>query len=53
MKAKLTLNIDPGLIAKAKQYAKAHNTTISKLVEDFFKRLIAMNQTDLDDKPLC
>jgi len=32
---KLTLNIDPAVIARAKQYAHQRDTSVSKLVEDF------------------
>jgi Family of unknown function (DUF6364) len=30
---KLTLSVDPGVVARAKQYARAHGTSVSRLVE--------------------
>lgn len=35
---KLTLNIDPGLTERMKEVAKKRNTSISKMVESFFKK---------------
>ena len=35
---KLTLNIDPVLIGKIKLVTKKRNTSVSKLVEDLFKK---------------
>jgi hypothetical protein len=35
---KLTLNIEPGLTEKVKLIAKRKNTSISKMVESFFKK---------------
>ncbi|MBN2650990.1 MAG: hypothetical protein JXR63_01305 [Spirochaetales bacterium] len=37
MDAKLTLKLDQSLIQKAKLYAKQHNSSVSKLVEDYFE----------------
>jgi hypothetical protein len=39
MEAKLTLKLDKGLIDSAKQYAKEHNRSLSKLVENYFNSL--------------
>ena len=36
--AKLTLNIEPGLIEQMKKVAKKRNTSISKIAEAFFKK---------------
>lgn len=38
---KLTLNIEPDLIAQMKEVAKKKNTSISKLAESFFKKEIS------------
>ncbi|MFW6387959.1 MAG: DUF6364 family protein [bacterium] len=38
---KLTLAIDPGVVRRAKSYASAHNTTVSKLVESYLRRITA------------
>jgi len=35
---KLTLNIEPSLTEKMKEVAKKKNTSISKMVESFFKK---------------
>ena len=39
MNAKLTLKIDDSVIKSAKLYAKAHNTSLSKLTESYFKTI--------------
>lgn len=39
MITQLTLNIKSELIAKAKVYAKANGTSVSKLVEDYFETI--------------
>jgi len=41
MNTKLTLVMDSGVISTAKTYAKAHETSVSKLVENFLKLLAA------------
>lgn len=38
--AKLTLNIEAGLIEQMKQVAKARKTSISKIAENFFKQKV-------------
>lgn len=39
MQTKLTLRLDQGLIDHAKQYAQAHNISVSKLVEKYFSSI--------------
>ncbi len=39
MNAKLTLKIDDSVIASAKQFAREHHTSVSKLVETYFKTI--------------
>ncbi len=39
MRTKLTLKIDNSVIESAKLFAKAHNTSLSKLAESFFKTI--------------
>lgn len=39
MNTKLTLSLEGSLIKKAKNYAKSHNTSLSKIVERFFSNL--------------
>jgi len=45
MNTKLTLVMDADVISFAKTYARAHETSVSMLVENLLKRLIA------DDRP--
>ncbi len=39
MEVKLTLKLDKDIIEEAKQYAKIKNTSLSRMVERFFKSL--------------
>ena len=48
--AKLTLSIEPEKIAKAKNYASKHHTSISKLFSDFLTDITAVE--DLEEDPL-
>jgi len=40
MATKITLYSDSDLINEIKQYAKEHNTSVSKLVNEFFKNIL-------------
>ena len=40
MATKITLYSDSDLIKEIKQYAKEHNTSVSKLVNEFFKNIL-------------
>jgi len=40
MATKITLYSDSDLIKEIKQYAKKHNTSVSKLVNKFFKNIL-------------
>lgn len=51
MITQLTLSIKSELIAKAKVYAKANGTSVSKLVEDYFQT-ISTSETDAADLEL-
>ena len=44
MSAKITLYSEPQLIDKVKLYAKKHNTSVSKMVTNFFELIV--NQED-------
>jgi len=44
MSAKITLYSEEELIKKVKHYAKEHNTSVSKIVNTFFKNLLQKNQ---------
>ena len=48
MNTKLTLSFDSMIIRKAKGFAKEKNTSLSKIVENYFRRLIE-NQAKPDD----
>jgi hypothetical protein len=41
MTAKLTLTVDPRVIAAAKQYAAESGTSVSRLVEDYLAAIVA------------
>jgi len=41
MSRKITLYSEAHLISKMKQYAKQHNTSVSKIVTNFFETVIA------------
>lgn len=41
MTAKLTLTVDPRVIAAAKQYAAEAGTSVSRLVEDYLAAIVA------------
>jgi len=45
MGTKITLYSEPHLINRVKQYAKQHNTSVSKMVTSFFETII-----DKEDK---
>ena len=49
MNTKITLYTDRELIEEIKAYAKAHNTSVSKIVNAFFKNLL--QQQEPDKKP--
>lgn len=46
MDTKLTLKLDKEVIARAKQFAKAYNTSISKLVERYLDQITRNNQVE-------
>jgi len=46
MSAKITLYSDEDIIKKIKEYAKEHNTSVSRIVNKFFKTLLFDNKTN-------
>ena len=50
MTKKLTLYSDEELIKKIKKYAKEHNTSVSKLVNDYFRELLNKEEKSLSDE---
>ena len=51
MQTKLTLTIDKKVIRKAKEYASNKRNSLSKLVENYFRSLIA-NESEPHEKDL-
>lgn len=47
MAYKLTLKLDEDIVGKAKSYAKEHNSSVSKLVEEYFRFLTSGNSDQL------
>ncbi len=48
MNTKLTLNLNAEIIQKAKTYAKSHQVSLSKLVENYLNSLISDKRNDED-----
>ena len=48
MNTKLTLNLDAEIIQEAKTYAKSHQVSLSKLVENYLNSLISEKKNDDD-----
>ncbi len=48
MNTKLTLSLDEQVIAKAKKYAKVHNTSVSHLVESYLGTITKDEEIELD-----
>jgi len=49
--AKLTLSVDSGVVRRAKRYASAHGTSVSRLVERFLG-LLGRPPARPDDPPI-
>lgn len=52
MDTKLTLKLDKVIIERAKQYAKSHHTSVSKMVEDYLHMLTAEDKSSVEVTPL-
>ena len=46
MNTKLTLNLDAEIIQKAKTYAKSHQVSLSKLIENYLNSLISEKRNE-------
>jgi hypothetical protein len=46
MDAKLTLSLEAAVIDKAKQYAKSHKTSLSKMVEAYLTEIVEEEKAD-------
>jgi hypothetical protein len=47
-KTKFTVRVDPHAFEAAKQYARNHDTTVTDLVEEFFRSLSKAEQVPID-----
>ncbi len=52
MDAKLTLRLDKNSIDRAKNYASMHNTSLSRMVENFFRTLEPDPADEMELSPL-
>ncbi len=53
MDKKLTLSLNQKIIEKAKEFAKSNNTSLSKMIEAYFKSLTSTeNESELITTPL-
>lgn len=49
MNKKLTLSLDDSVIERAKQYAKEHGISVSKIVENYLKVITSKKELNLSD----
>jgi len=52
MDTKLTLSIDKNVIEQAKEYAKSHKISLSRLIESYLSSLNARSDRELEITPL-
>lgn len=52
MDTKLTLNVDKNVIEQAKEYAKSHQISLSRLVESYLASLIEKKDGETEITPL-
>ena len=52
MDTKLTLNVDKNVIEQAKEYAKTHQISLSRLIESYLSSLVAKNNREVEITPL-
>lgn len=52
MDTKLTLNVDKSTIEQAKEYAKSHKISLSRLIESYLSSLVIKKDKDLEITPL-
>ena len=52
MDTKLTLNVDKNVIEQAKEYAKDHQISLSRLIESYLSSLVAKNDRKIEITPL-
>jgi hypothetical protein len=52
MDTKLTLNVDKNVIEQAKEYAKSHKISLSRLIESYLSSLNAKKDREIAITPL-
>ena len=52
MDTKLTLNVDKNVIEQAKEYAKTHQISLSRLIESYLSSLVAPKDRKIEITPL-
>lgn len=52
MDTKLTLNLDKNVIEQAKEYAKSHKISLSRLIESYLSSLNAQKDREIEITPL-
>ena len=52
MDSKLTLKLNDSVIAKAKQYAKEHNISLSRMIENYLTAITESKKTKTKISPL-
>jgi len=52
MDSKLTLNVDKIVIEQAKEYAKTHHISLSRLIESYLSSLVAKKDRNIEITPL-
>lgn len=52
MNSKLTLKLNSTVIARAKKYAKKHNTSLSKMIESYLDSVTKENNSGIEITPL-
>jgi hypothetical protein len=52
MDTKLTLNVDKSTIEQAKEYAKSHKISLSRLIESYLSSLVIKKDKDPEITPL-
>lgn len=52
MDTKLTLNVDKKVIEQAKEYAKTHQISLSRLIESYLSSLVAKKDREIEITPL-
>ncbi|MBP7509598.1 MAG: hypothetical protein KA807_17425 [Prolixibacteraceae bacterium] len=52
MDTKLTLNVDKNVIEQAKEYAKSHKISLSRLIESYLSSLNTKKDREIDITPL-